>query len=242
MLILEGDMVELDAAVGHLLHRLLCGGQVGGLVQHFHNTLCGSGRHGDHDKGHAEHHQGHEDVHDVAEQSVQLAGGNGTVQHIFCAQPAQRKVAAVDSNQHGGVVEAQAALGVDELVIQALAGLGVLFVLKALAHEALHHADGGDVLLHGRIQGVVVFEHPVKDVEGGHHDACQHRHQKDHSHHEDQRQRAADHHGHEQGEHQMHRGAHAHALDHLEGVLHVGHIGGHAGDKTRGGELVDVGE
>ena len=108
------------------------------------------------------------------------------MQHIFCAQPAQRKVAAVDSDQHGGAVEAQAAFGVDELVIQALAGLGVLFVLKALAHEALHHADGGDVLLHGRIQGVVVFEHPVKDVEGGHHDACQHRHQKDHSHHEDQ--------------------------------------------------------
>ena len=235
-------MVELDAAIGHLLHRLLCGGQVGGLVQHFHDTLGGSGRHGDHDKGHAEHHQGHEDVHDVAEQSVQLAGGNGTVQHIFCAQPAQRKVAAVDSDQHGGVVETQTALGVDELVIQALAGFGVLFVLKALAHEALHHADGGDVLLHGRIQGVVVFEHPVKDVEGRHHDACQHRHQKDHSHHEDQRQRAADHHGHEQGEHQMHRGTHAHALDHLEGVLHIGHVGGHAGDKACGGELVDVGE
>ena len=44
--------------------------------------------------------------------------------------------------------------------------------------------------------------------------------------------RAADAHSHEQCEHQMHRGTHAHALDHLERILHVGHIGGHTGDKA----------
>ena len=197
MLILEGDVLELNAAVGHLLYGLLCRGQVGGLVQHFHDTLGRSGGHGDHDESHAEHHQGHEDVHDVAEQGVQLAGGDGTVQHILGTQPAQGNVAAVNGGEHGGVIEAQAALGVDELVVQALAGLGVLLVLKALAHKALDHADGGDVFLHGGVQSVIVLEHAVEDVESGDHDTGQHDDQEHHSHHEDQRQRAADHHGHE---------------------------------------------
>ena len=242
MLILKGNMVELDAAVLHLLHRLLGRGQVGGLVQHFHDTLGGSGRHGDHHKDHAQHHQGHEDVHDVSEQGVELTGGDGTVQHIFSAQPAQGDVAAVNGGEHGRVVEAQAALGLDELVVQALAGLGVLLVLKALAHKALDHTDGGHVFLHRGVEVIVVLEHAVKDVEGGDHDAGQHHHQKDYRHHEHQRQRAADDHSHEQCKHQMHRGTHAHALDHLERILHVGHVGGHTGDKARRGELVDVGE
>ena len=108
------------------------------------------------------------------------------MQNVLGTQPAQGDVAAVNSGEHGRVIEAQAALGVHKLVVQALAGFGVLLVFKALAHEALHYADGGDIFLHGSVQGIVVFEHPVKDVEGGHHDACQHRHQKDHSHHEDQ--------------------------------------------------------
>ena len=167
MLIFEGNVVELDAAVCHLLHRLFCRGQVGVLVQHLHDTLGRSGRHGDHHKGHAQHHQGHEDVHDVSEQGVELTGGDGTMQHIFGTQPAQGDVAAVNGGEHGRVVEAQAALGLDELVVQALAGLGVLLVLKALAHKALDHADGGHILLHRGVQVVVVFEHPVKDVEGG---------------------------------------------------------------------------
>ena len=242
MLILEGNVVKLDAAVCHLLHRLLCRGQVGVLVQHLHDTLGRGGGHGDHDKGHAQHHQCHKDVHDIAEQGVQLAGGNSTVQHIFCAEPTQRDVAAVHRHQHGGVIEAQAAFRVDELLIQALAGGGVFFVLEALAHKALDHADGRDILLHRGVEVIIVLEHPVKDAEGGDHDGSQHHHQKDHRHHEYQRQRPADDHCHGQRKYQMHRCAHAHPLDHLEGVLHVGHVGGHAGNKTCRREFVDVGK
>ena len=106
VLILEGDMVKLDAAVGYGADRSLGGGQVGGLVQHFHDTAGGSGGHGDHDEGHAQHHQGHEDVHDVAEQGVQLAGGDEAVQHVVGAEPAQGDVAAVNGGEHGGVIEA----------------------------------------------------------------------------------------------------------------------------------------
>ena len=187
MLILEGNVVKLDAAVCHLLHRLLCRGQVGALVQHLHDTLGRGGGHGDHDKGRAQHHQCHEDVHDIAEQGVQLAGGNGTVQHIFCAEPAQCDVAAVHCHQHSGVIEAQAAFRVDELLVQTLAGGGVFFVLKTLAHEAFDHADGRDVLLHRGVEVIVVLEHPVEDAEGGNHDGSQNRHQKSHRHHEHQR-------------------------------------------------------
>ena len=76
-------------------------------------------------------------------------------------------VAAVNSRQHGGAIEAQTALCVDELLIQTLAGFGVLLVLEALADEALDHADGGDVLLHGGVQVVVILENTVKNFEGG---------------------------------------------------------------------------
>ena len=242
VLILKGNMLKLNGAVGHLLHGVLGRGQVSLLVQHFHDTLGGRGGHGDHDERHAQHHQSHENVHDVAEQGVELAGGDGAVQDILGAEPAQGDVAAVNGGEHGGVIEAQAALRVDELVVQALAGLGVLLVFKALADKALDHADGRNVLLHGGVQVIVVFEHAVKNFERGHHDGSQHHQKEYHGHHKDQGQRAADHAGHEQGEHQMHRGAHAHPLDHLERVLHVGHVGGHTGDKAGGGVFVDVGE
>ena len=242
MLILKGNVVKLNAAVCHLLHRLLCRGQVSGLVQHFHDTAGRSGGHSDHHKGHAQHHQGHQDVHNVTEQGVQLAGGDRTIQDIMCAEPAQGDVAAVHRDQHGGIVEAQTALGVDELLVQALAGLGVLLVLKVLPDKALDHADGRDILLHGGVQVIVVLEHLVKDAEGGNHNACQHCHQEHDRHQEHHGQRAADHGGHDERENQMDGGTHAHALDHLERVLQVGHVGGHTGDQTGRGILVDVGE
>ena len=53
----------------------------------------------------------------------------------------------VHRDQHGRVVEAQTARGVDELLVQALAGLGVLLVLKVLPDKALDHADSRDILL-----------------------------------------------------------------------------------------------
>ena len=160
----------------------------------------------------------------------------------MCAEPAQGDVAAVHRDQHGGIVEAQAALGVDELLVQALAGLGVLLVLKVLPDKALDHADGRDILLHGGVQVIVVLEHLIKDAEGGNHNACQHCHQEHDRHQEHHGQRAADHGGHDQRENQMDGGTHAHALDHLERVLQVGHVGGHTGDQTSRGVLVDVGE
>ena len=242
VLVLEGDVVEADAAVLDLLHGSLGGGQVGLLVQDFHDALCGSGGHGDHDESHAQHHQSHQDVHDVAEQSIQLAGGQRAVQDVLCAEPAQGNVAAVNSRQHGGVVEAQTALCVDELLIQTLAGFGVLLILEALADEALDHADSGDVLLHGGVQVVVILENTVENFEGGDHDACQHGQQEGDGHHEDEGQRTADTERHDECEHQMDRGAHTHALHHLEGILQVGHVGGHTGDEAGGGEFVDVGE
>ena len=87
-----------------------------------------------------------------------LTAGQRAVQDVLCAEPAQGNVAAVNSRQHGGVVEAQTALCVDELLIQTLAGFGVLLVLEALADEALDHADSGDVLLYGGVQVVVILE------------------------------------------------------------------------------------
>ena len=149
------------------------------------------------------------------------------------AEPGQSQVAAVDRQQHGGVVEAEAALCLDELLVEVVAGLGVLFVLVLLAHKALDHADGGHVLLHRGVQGVVALKDAVKDLDGGQHDAAQHQQQKEHGHQEDEGQVGVDGDGHDEGEHQMDRGAHAHTGQHLESVLDVGDVGGHTGDKAR---------
>ena len=53
-------------------------------------------------------------------------------------------------------------------------------------------------------------------------------------HHEHGAELTVDHKAHDHGADQRQRSAHHNTQDHLEGVLHVGHIGGHTGDKARG--------
>mgnify|MGYP007066887736 CR=1 FL=1 len=79
------------------------------------------------------------------------------------------------------VLAGRVGVNLDESARKLLAVKGFRMKLRAVV-EVQFTCD----LLHRGVQVVVVLEHAVKDVEGGHHDACQHRHQKDHSHHEDQ--------------------------------------------------------
>ena len=146
------------------------------------------------------------------------------------AEPGQGQVAAVDGQQHGGVVEAEAAFRLDELLVKVLAGLGVFFVLVLLADKALDHPDAAKILLHHLVQAVVGLEDPAEDGVHRLHDgknADAQDGQGDEKHH---RERAVDLEGHNHGQDQHARRPHRHANGHHKGILNVGDVGGQAGD------------
>ena len=74
------------------------------------------------------------------------------------------------------------------------------------------------------------------------HDVHEHAAQRYNGHQVDRGQLAVDRKGHDHGDDHAGRRADRHAQDHLVGVLDVGHVGGHAGDKTGRGVFVDVGK
>ena len=104
VLIGKAHVVEIDAAVGDHLHRMLRVGQVGFLREYFHNTPSAGGAHGDHDEHHGQHHQGHEHAHDVAEHGGQLTGGQAAHHDKLGAEPGQGDHAAVNDQHHHRVI------------------------------------------------------------------------------------------------------------------------------------------
>ena len=238
----EGHIVKVDAAVRHFHDGLLRLGQVCSLREHFPDTPDTGHGHADHHHHHGQHHQAHEQGHDVAEQAGEVAGGHIPGHNELRAQPRGGENAEVHRQHHGGVVEGQQALGLDEHLIQVAGGLGELAVLVALPHEGLHHTDGGDVLLDAGVEVVVLLEHPVEDVQSHHHDGTQHYHQEHHRKKEHLAGGGTDEQAHGEAEHKQHGGPHRHTNHHHKGVLHVGDVGGHAGDQSGDAELVDVGK
>ena len=75
-----------------------------------------------------------------------------------------------------------------------------------------------------------------------HHDVHQRPAQQDHRHQVDAGQFGVDGKGHDQRHDHTGRGTDGHAQQHLVGVLDVGHVGGHTGDQTGRGVLVNVGK
>ena len=111
-----------------------------------------------------------------------------------------------------------------------------LHALEQLRAEAAHGALAD--VDHDAVVGVGAEDAGAIDERNG----GQRRRQDDDGRQEDHAQLHADEkaHGHAANEHQ--RRAHRDPQDHLAGVLHVGHIGGHPGDKAGGAVAVDVGE
>ena len=153
-------MVEVDTAVGHCHHRIFLGiGDVGLLVNHLNHTL-GTGRtHGEVHEDHRQHHQRGEDGHDVGEQGGELTRGEVANDNELGTEPRQGDDAAIDHQHHDGVVEGLQTLGLDKQLIQGFRCLTELLLLEVLPDKSLHHADGGDILLHGAVQVVVALEH-----------------------------------------------------------------------------------
>ena len=236
-------MLKVDGAVGDLRARVFRRGDVGLLIEHLLDALHRGGGLGDHDEHHGEHHQAHQDVHDVGKQARQLARGQpGAPDDHLRAEPADEQDAGIDAAHHDRVAQGHDALGGDGVVVEVVGGMFEFVVLVLLAHERLDHADGADVLLDDGVDDVVLAEHlpevahGLRDEHEQHHAKHRHDDQKDHG------ELRVDGKRHEQRDDERHGGAGEHHEHHLEGVLHVAHVGGHAGDQAGGGEAVDVGE
>ena len=241
-MVLEHDVVEVDRTVLDRFQRLFGVRQRRLLVQHFHDTpgrRCG---HGQHDENHRQHHQVHQHVHDVGEHGGQVAHIKRTARDQRRAQPAQRHHRAVDGQHHDGTVESDDAFRLDEQVVDVRRRFAELLVLEVLTHKRFDDADAGDVLLHGGVQVVVLLEHLIEQVRRAldnqpQHNAQQHQRNQEHA-----RQLRVDEECRDHRENQRQQRTNRNARNHLEGILNVGHVGGHARDQTGGGVFVDVGE
>ena len=241
----KAHMVEFDGTVLHLGDGVLAVGEAALLAQHLGHAAGAGGGHGHHDEHHRQHHQAHEDVHAVGQHAHQFAGGEGGVARAddhLRAQPGNEQDAGINGALHEGVVEGENFFRPQQKVLHVEGGLAELLALEILPHIGLDHPDGGDVLLHGFVQVIVLFEGRREIPAGLGHDEDEAAGQNHHRHQIDGGQTGVDEEGHRHGDDHAGRGAHEHPQNHLVGVLQVGDVGGHAGDKARGGILVDVGK
>ena len=219
--------------------------QVTFFVQYLADTLGGGQGHCDHDEDHREHHKTHQDLHGVgdharerADVEIRAAG----LDDELCRKVADENAADGDAELHEGVIEGEDFFGLQEVFAHVVRLRGKFLRLIVLAHEALDHAHGLHVFLHGVVEPVVFFEH---GLEKRHRGLC-HQIQAEAEHgdnaREDEGQLLADADGHDARENQHHRRAHRHTGQHHERLLDVCNVGGQAGDKRRGGEPVDVRE
>ena len=129
-----------------------------------------------------------------------------------------------------------------EILIDGLGNLIEFLDFVILTHKVLHHAHAAQVFLHHVVERIVGFEHAAEDGMRAAHDqihAQAHHRQAQQEH---QRNLRVDGQRHYHGEDQRHGRTHGHAHDHLESVLHVGHVRGQTGDDRGGAELIDIGE
>ena len=158
------------------------------------------------------------------------------------AQPADKQDAGVNRKVHQGEGPGEDLFRGEEPPVDVLGGSAELVVFVILPDVSLHHPDGGDVFLDAGVQVVIPVEHlPEVDHGLGHNEEEKHT-QHDHGYQIDAGQPGADEEGHHHGHQQGGGGPGAHPQDHHVGVLHVGHVGGQAGDETGGAELINVGE
>ena len=158
------------------------------------------------------------------------------------AEPGQGQDGAVNHQHHDGTVQGQGALGLDKQAVKAVRCLLELLILVGLPDEGLDHPDGRHVLLNAGVQVVIPAEYLLKDRDGPGHDEDEGHPQHHQRHQKDRAQLDADEKAHAHGADQHQRSPDGDAKDHLIGVLHVGHIGGHTGDQPGGAVLVDVGK
>ena len=214
--------------------------QVTFFVQHLADTLGGGRGHCDHDKDHREHHKTHQDLHGVGDHAreradieIRAAG----LDDELCCEIADENPADGDAELHEGAIEGEDFFGLQEVFAHVVRLRGKFLRFIVLADEALDHAHGLHVLLHGVIEPVVLFKHSLEKRH------CRLRHQvQAEAEHGDNAQLLADADGHDACENQHHRRAHRHTGQHHERLLDVCNVGGQTRDERGRGEPVNVRE
>ena len=238
----EGNIAELDAAVGNVGQCIFRAGEVSLFVQDFTNSLCTGHAHAHHDEDHRNHHQAHKNAGDIAEQAHEVALGEALRDARLCAQPRQRDHAAEDRRHHDRVVQRHIGFRLNKHAIHGLRCSGKLRALVVLTDKGLDHADRADIFLHAGVQIVVLFEHAVKMLRRVRNNERQRKNQKRHGHDEYHAQLRMDGERQNQGRNEHRRCAHADAQEHLIGHLQIGNVRRQARDKPGRRETVDVGK
>ena len=243
--ILKAHVIEVDGAVGDLVHGLGRVGDRGLGGQHLGNAVRRLVSHGHHDKDHRQLHQAHQNLEAVGKDGGELAHveqGALARDDELGAQVDDDDERAVDADVHHGVVEGEQLLGAGEVHLDVARGGGELLLLVVLAHVALDHAHAGDVFLDGLVERIVLVEHAGKDRAHLIDDEEQAKAQQRNNDQVDHGDAAAHGVGHGKGKDQHQRRAHGDADEHHKGLLHVVDVGGEAGDERGARELVDVGK
>ena len=241
-------MVEFDGPIGHVGHRIGRISHGAFLLQHLTDTLGGGLGDNDHDEDHRQHHHGHEDLHGIGDQCGQVAGGQahgGVVaggDDLLRAHPCNEDHRGVDAHHHQRAVEAHDALGLGEVLEDALGDAAELAHLKGFAVVGFHHADALQVLVDHVVERVVSVEHALEHGMHEHGQTAQADRQDRDAGQEHQRDGRGDAEREDPGHNHHDRGTHAQTDNHHVGVLQVRHVGGQSGHDRACGEPVDIGE
>ena len=235
-------MLEHNASVLDLLHRLFGVPQRRILVNDLCNTSAACLRHGHHDKNHRQEHQTVQNVHAVRQETHQLSRRQTSCNNHVPADPADQKDAAVHNRCHKRVVPGKLQLSLDEHQINIGCRLAESADLVILPDIRLDHTDRGNIFLNALVQIVIALKDLLEIRRGALHDQEQDDSQKHHRRKINTCQSRTDQEGHHKRHDHHRRGAHCHPDQHLECILYVGHICGKTGYQTRRAEPVDVGE
>ncbi|MBQ2586486.1 MAG: glycosyltransferase, partial [Bacteroidaceae bacterium] len=105
-----------------------------------------------------------------------------------------------------------------------------------------HHTDCLHIFLHGIVEVVVALKHLCKEFHGLTDDEIEGCAKNHKCHHEDKTHLRVDKDTHEDTEYQVERCTNRNAKNLLKSTLQIRHISRHAGDKSCGRELVDIGK
>ena len=232
--ILKAHVIEVDGAVGNLVHGLGGVGDRGLGGQHLGNAVRRLVGHGHHDKDHRQLHQAHQNLEAVGKDGGELAHveqGALARDDELGTQVDDDDERAVDADVHHGVVEGEQLLGAGEVHLDVARGGGELLLLKVFAHVALDYAHAGDVFLHRLVERVVLMEDAGKDRAHLKDDKEQSKAQQRNDDQVDHGDAAAHDKRHGKGEDQDKRRAHGDTDNHHKGLLNVVDVGGQARDE-----------
>ena len=234
-------MVELHLAALFVMgcRRRIGGvGHAGGNVQQIGHTVGAGQRLGDGDDEVCHLHQLHQNLAHIVHQSHHLALGQAAQVHPHCAGVQQRDDGQVNNKGGNGVGQAGDAA---HLLLQAVQGLhrsGKAAALRVLPAEGPDDPNAGEVFPGNAGHAVQLRLRLFIKRHGERHNAEHHQAQKRNGRRKDQRGLPVNGEGHHHGAKHHKGAAQQQAQGHIDAVLHLVHVAGHAGDEGGWADLV----